>query len=244
MVSRMDAENGTFAVYVISVGRWARGVVTGKNLVSYRYVVRKSQEEQYRSNGFGDVLAVEDELINSYGKVFNYLVENAKEDVIAIVDDDIDHFVYRTDKLEDITDPEIVQAELMRLGQIIFDLNIGLCAGTPNGNIYSFNGEFAWSGIPGAWKVVNRRCIKARMDPSIGRNMDIDYVMQENLYNRIVLHERYLTSKEHRDEMTNTTGTVVSKNDIDVGLEKMELKWGKYFKYIKSRNLPVVRIKR
>ena len=233
-----------FGIYIISVGRWARGVITGKNLIDYRYVVRKSQEAKYRENGFGDVLAVEDTLINSYGKVFNWLVDNAEEEVIAIIDDDIDHFVYRKEDLTDIKDPEIVQSELTRLAQIIFDLNIGLCCGTPNGNVYSFNGEFAWTGIPGAWKIVNRTAIKARMDPSIGRNMDIDYVMQENLKNRIVLHERYLTSREYRDEITNTTGTVVSHSEIDTGLERMELRWGKYFKYIQKRNLPVVRIKR
>lgn len=237
-------DEGKLGIYIISAGRWGRGVITGKNLMEYRYVVRKSQEQMYRNNGFGDVLAVEDDKINSYGKVFNYLVENAEEDVIAIIDDDIDHFVYRKEKLEDITDPEIVQSEFVRLAQIIYDLDIGLCAGTPNSNIYSFNGEFAWTGIPGAWKIVNRKKIKAKIDPTIGRNMDIDYLMQENLYNRIVLHERYFTSKEYRDEITNTTGTVVSKTDIDVGLEKMELKWGKYFKYVKKRNLPVVRIKR
>ena len=39
----MDA-NPRFGIYVISVDRWERGVITGKNLLHYRYVVRKSQE--------------------------------------------------------------------------------------------------------------------------------------------------------------------------------------------------------
>lgn len=239
----MDA-NPRFGIYVISVDRWERGVITGKNLLHYRYVVRKSQEAKYRECGFGDVLAVEDSLINSYGKVFNWLVDNAEEEVIAIIDDDIDHFVYRKESNEPITDPEVAESELTRLAQLTYDLGLGLCCGSPNGNIYSFRGEFGWTGIPGAWKIVNRTKIKARMDPSVGRNMDIDYVMQENLKNRVVLYQRYLTSKEYRDEKTNTTGTVVSKSDIEAGLNNMKSRWGKYFRYVRKRNLPKIHIKR
>ena len=240
----MPNENPRFGIYIISYGRWERGIITGKNFVNYRYVVRKSQEQQYRDHGFGDVWAIEDSEINSYGKVFNYLVDNAPEDVIAIVDDDIDHFAYRFEKLTDIEDPEIVESEFTRLAQILYDLKLGLCTGTPNQNIYTFNGEFTWTGIPGAWKIINRKCLKARMDPSIGRNMDIDFVMQENLFNRVILHERYLATINYTDALTNTTGTIVSRKDIDVGLEKMQLKWGKYFFYNEKRKFPVVRIKR
>lgn len=238
------ADNPTFGVYIITCNRWKRGVVTAKNFTDYHHVVRQSQAKIYEENGFENVLPFEDSLINSYTKVFNYLVDNVEDDVIAIVDDDIDHFIYRTKDIEDIMDPELVQAEFLRLAQMTYDLNIGLCSGTPNGNIHSFRSEFMWTGIPGAWKIVNRHAIKARMDPTIDRNVDIDYVMQENLLNRIILHERYLTSKEFRDSMTNTTGSLYTKNNIDASLERMELKWGKYFRYDKGRNLPLIRIKR
>lgn len=240
----METSDCKFQVYIISSSRYERGMVTAKNFVDYKHVVRDSQKQLYIDHGFENVISFPDEDINAYSKVFNYLIEHAPEDVIAIVDDDIDHFKYRTNVTSKITDPEIVQAEFERLGQMIFDLGIGLAIGSPTSIPYNYTSEFSWFGIPGAWKIVNTKKCKARMDPEIYRNVDIDFVLQEVLMNRIVLDSKYLCSEGFIDKSTTTSGSVYSKKNIDDSIEMMELKWGRYFKYNAKNAVPMILVER
>ena len=233
-----------FQVYIISSSRYSRGPITARNFLNYKHVVRRSQEKDYLQNGFDNVISFPDELINSYTKVFNYLSNSAQEDVIAIVDDDIDYFKYRTDKIERIKSSEIVQAEFERLAQIIYDLDIGLAFGPPNSIPYNYTSEFSWFGIPGAWKIVNRSKIKAAMDPQIDRNVDIDYVLQEVLLNRVCIDARYLCGEGYKDEITRSSGSVYSINSIENSIAQMKLRWGKYFTYDAKKNVPRILVSR
>lgn len=234
----------TFKVYIISAKRYVRGMITAKNFTDYVHVVRESEKDAYIEHGFDNVISFPDDDINRYSKVFNYLVDNAKEDVIAIVDDDIDYFQYRNPFSKKIKDPEIVQAEFERLAQMIYDLNLGLAFGTPNASPYMYTGEFSWSGIPGAWKIVNRKVIKAKMDSTVYRNVDIDYVLQELLSNRICLCARYLCAMGKKDKITNSTGSIYSKKNIENSIDKMKIKWGRHFQYDEKRNVPKILVKR
>lgn len=232
-----DEKIGTFQVYIISASRYSRGPITAKNFLDYKHVVRKSQEQSYIDNGFENVIAFEDNLINSYAKVFNYLVEHAPEDVIAIVDDDTEFYRYRTDTTRKIESPELVQGEFERLAQIIYDLDIGLAFCPPTATPYNYTSEFSWLGIPGAWKIVNRNCIKAKMDTSISRQ-DIDYVLQEVMMNRICLDAKYITTKGFDDAESLTSGNFYLKSDVDHSIETLELRWGKYFQFDRKKNIP------
>ncbi len=234
----------TFQVYIISSSRYSRGPITAKNFLNYKHVVRKSQENAYLENGFENVISFTDELINSYTKVFNYLVDHAPEDVIAIVDDDIDFFKYRTDKIEKIKSAEIVQSEFERLGQIIYDLELGLAFGPPNSIPYNYTSEFSWLGIPGAWKIINRDKIKARMDAQIDRNVDIDHVLQEVLLNRVCIDAKYLCDEAYKDKITRSSGSLYSRNSIESSIDQMKLRWGKYFRYDAKKNVPYILVSR
>lgn len=238
------ADEFTFHVYIISSGRASRGPITAKNFLEYTHIVRKSQEADYIANGFENVVGVEDSKIRGYDRVFNYVVENAKEDVVAIVDDDIDYFQYRRDETYKIESAETVQAEFERLAQIIYDLDIGLAFNSPNGAPYKYTKEFAFVGMPSACKIVNRKAIKAKMNENINRNLDVDYVLQELLVNRICLNPKYIVLKEHPvDKLTRVTGTVCSYDDINHSLETMKLRWGAYFGYERINIKPIVYIK-
>ena len=94
----------TFNIYVRSYNRWDT-ITTGKIVEYCTYVVRKSQADKYKEAGVENVWGIEDELINSGEKVLNYLIENAPEDVICVLDDDLYYFRYRLDEYEKITDP-------------------------------------------------------------------------------------------------------------------------------------------
>ena len=71
---------------------------------------------------------MEDELICGLTEVNQWLIDNAPEDVIAILDDDIHHFYYRMYDTVSLDDPEVVTAELERIGQLMADLKIGFGA--------------------------------------------------------------------------------------------------------------------
>lgn len=88
----------TFNVYVPSYKR-SNKILT-QNAVEYcTYVVRKSEEEDYKKAGVKNIWAVEDELINSLVKVHNYIIDNAPEDVVCLIDDDVESLHFRLDTL-------------------------------------------------------------------------------------------------------------------------------------------------
>ena len=234
----------TFGVYIPTYGRYGRGVVTGKLFENPKHVVRKSQEQRYLDAGFRNVIAVEDDQIRFYASVYNWIVDNAEEDIIAIVDDDVKAFVYRTDTNYVIDSVETCQAEFERLGQLIYDLDIGLAFGSATPTPYVYTSEFGWFGIPGAFKVVNRKCIKAKMDTKLPRNTDIDYVLQELLQNRICINAKYLCDNPYEDENTNTTGSSYNPTAIASSVEIMKSRWGKHFDYNEKKNVPYIRVER
>lgn len=234
----------TFQVYIISAGRWADGPITANNFTNYKHVVRKSQEQQYRDNGFNNIVAIEDELISGYGVLFNYLVDNAEEDVIAIVDDDIERFIYRKDSYYEIEKPETVQAEFERLAQILHDLDLGLAFGPATSAPYNYDREIAFKGIPGAFKIINRRQVKARMDGKFDRDIDIDYVLQELVQNRICINAMYLCDKAYKPENVHFSGSVYDTAMIRNTVDLMKLKWGKYFSYNHKNNRPKLQVER
>lgn len=234
----------TFGVYIPSYNRYERGMITGKLFEHPIHVVRKSQEEQYKEHGFTNVISVDDELVDGYSDVYNWIVSNANEDVIAIVDDDVKNFMYRLEYNYPIEDVETCQSEFERLAQLIWDLDLGLAFGSATPTPYVYTSEFGWFGIPGAFKIVNRKCIKAKMDTDLPRNTDIDYVLQELLKNRVCLNAKYLVDNPYNDRSTNTSGSTYNSNAIEASVDMMKLRWGKYFDYNANKNVPYIRVQR
>ena len=240
----MDNKEFTFGVYIPTTKRYSRGVITGKWFLEPKHVVRESEKKLYEDAGFQNIIAVEDTLICSYSKVYNWIVKNAEEDVVVIADDDVKAFVYMLDYNYPIPDALTCQAEFERLGQLLLDLNIGLAFGPATPTPYNYTAEFRWSGIPGAFKVVNRKAIKAKMDTMLYRNTDIDYVLQELLKNRICLNANYLVDNPVEDDITNTTGANYNVAGINASVEIMKSRWGMYFSYNSKKNVPRIQVKR
>ena len=78
----------TFNVYVPSYQRYGDKVRIYDHLEYCTYVVRKSEEAKYRAAGIERIWSIEDSLIDSMHKVFQYIIDESPEDVICIVDDD------------------------------------------------------------------------------------------------------------------------------------------------------------
>ena len=82
-------ENKMFGIYIPSYNR-ADTISTHKLLEYYKVVVRKSQKEDYlKVIPEENLIAVDDEEICSVSKVWNWVIDNAEEEVIAILGDDM-----------------------------------------------------------------------------------------------------------------------------------------------------------
>ena len=157
----------SFGLYVPSYKR-AKTTTTYKLLQNYKYVVRASEEAEYRAAGIDSLWVVEDEKINSMIKVINYIHDNAPEDIICTIDDDIKYMIYRLDKNETLTDPETITAEFERIGQLMLDLDIGYGCVDASRVPYGYTSEFAFSGASGGLRWVNKKCFKSRFLDEIG----------------------------------------------------------------------------
>lgn len=233
----------TFNIYVRSYNRY-NDIETGRCLDYCTYIVRKSQEPMYRDAGIEDVLGVEDELVNSGEKVLNYLLDNAEEDVVAILDDDIETFRYRLDEYETITDPAVVTMEIERLAQLITDLGIGYASVAGHTNLLYYDSPFKWVGVNGGVKIFNRSKCRSRFDGMFRFLSDDDFELQELLSNRIILLSEYFI---HEGKInTNAGGNNDNKTlqEFRENHERLKLKWGKYYRMPENSGSGGFKVKR
>lgn len=233
----------TLGIYVPSYKR-SDCIVTEHILNDCTYVVRKSEEQAYKDAGVKKVLAVEDELINSMSKVRQWIIDNTHEDIIIQIDDDISNIMYRLDENTIIEDKDTIDDEFVRIAQIMSDLKIGMAGLTVTPRPYNYTQEFSFYGLIGGIYWFNKEVYKAKMDEKADNKEDTDKVLQELLYNRIILMPRYLCMTAKVD--TNEGGDNINKNSnvIRECNEYLKLKWGKYYDFDYKKNTPKINVKR
>lgn len=219
-----------------------------KNLFEYcTYCVREEEAEEYRKAGIDDMLVIPNGAVNNFMSTLYWIIENAPDNVMFIADDDIEKFAYRMDdttylELPDGTpDREKITSEVERIGQLIYDMNIGLAFDQPTMAPYAYDCEFKFVGMPGHIRWVNRKVLKAKYDPKDPAATDGDMMMQELLHNRIILQPRYLCVKAGMD--TNEGAFITRKAHVLME-EAMKNKWGKYYGYNYKRNIAQIFVKR
>jgi len=224
--SKSHVNSPTMNIYVISYNR-AESTIVHKLLEYCTYVVRKSQEEQYLKLGV-DVLAVDDEKINSFAKVNNWLLDNPPCDVAAVLDDDISWFTYLNMGYDHVTDIVTPTIEIERMCQLTYDLDVALL-GSPVVPIpYKYNEPFSFSGMVGPLRIYNFKHIKSRY-PEIKFFGDTDFVLQELLKNRIILRPNYFVPKAKLEKNKGGMNITRNKKIQDELAASMKVKWGKYF---------------
>lgn len=235
-------KNNLFNIYVPSYGR-AETTSTYKFLEYCTYVVRKSQEQAYKDKGIKNIWAVPDNEIDNICKVVNYITDNAPEQIICMIDDDVDYFIYRMEKNEKVTDPEIITAELERIGQIMFDLEIGFAAEDASIAPWNYDAEFGFAGTTGALRWFNKKVYKSKFREEVYHNCDLDVMLHELLVNRITLKPKYLCVHAGTDTNSGGNSSKTRQEQIDCAME-MKRQWGKYFDYNFKNNKPAIRVKR
>ena len=214
-------------IYIPSYNR-ANELLTIKHIPNATHVVRKSQEEDYRNAGVKNILAVEDELIDSWVKVMNYIISDATpEECVIVCDDDIQKFFYFGRFMYQQEDPELIEDELCRIMQMIVDLDLGFGALRFNQRTMDFTEEFLFTGTLGSVYFFNKSKVKGKFDPNVPTVADADFELQELLHNRICLLPRYFGTLAGFNKGKNTQMRTNAK--VMSSLDNMQKKWGKYY---------------
>tara|TARA_R110002126_G_scaffold93089_4_gene220745 strand:+ start:760 stop:1458 length:699 start_codon:yes stop_codon:yes gene_type:complete len=213
-------------IYVISYGR-SDEIKTAKSVPSSTYVVRKSQEKAYKKAGIKNIWAIEDEKINSWTNVMNYILDNAPETCVVIMDDDLEDFSYVGTQAWKVEDTDIIEDELVRLSQIVYDLDIGhgILGFRPNPRNYAE--EFLWHGTGGGTYFFNLDKCKSRFVPEAYASADLELQLQELLTNRIILFPKYFVASTSYNSGTNSQARTMTK--VVDSIRWVQNKWGKYF---------------
>lgn len=229
-------------IYVPSYNR--ASTTTTFQLLDYcTYVVRKSQEEEYRARGIKNIWAVGDCEIDNLCKVSNYIVDHAPEKIIFTIDDDVDYFIYRMEKNEKIKDMDIVMGEIERIAQIMLDLEIGFGAEDAAITPWNYCSEFTFKGTTGAMRWYNKDVYKSKFREEVYHNCDLDVMLHELLVNRITLKPMYLCVKAGTDTNAGGNSSKTRQEQRDCVTE-MKRRWGKYFSYNFNTNKPTINVSR
>lgn len=244
----------SFNIYVMSYRR-AHEIMT-KDLVEYcTYVVREEEAQEYRDAGIEDLLIIPNGATTSTGcRIFNWvttffwIIENTPEDVVCILDDDIQSFIYRTiDRVNIRKDKqnhqEVATSEIERIAQLLVDLNLGFACDMPNKALYAYSGEFEFKCTPAGVRWVNKAAFKAVCRPEDDAASDVDIVMQELLKNRIILNPRYFCGDNIMYTNKGGSDHITSEANEQYKLA-MKNKWGRYFDFDNKKNIVKINVKR
>lgn len=234
--------NNTVGFYIPSYKRSEN--LHDKKLLSEgcTYVVRKSEERLYRAEGV-EVIAVEDEKINSLGKVRQWIIDNAKEDVVVQIDDDVEQLGYVLKPNLIVLDESQVIDEIMRIAQILLDLNLGFASLSMNPNLTFHNSEFLFKAITGGVCWFNKKSIKGKYEPDLMK-VDTDFMLQELLYNRICIVPDYIGLYAKHDTNKGGNNTNKSYARLVNANNYLKTKWGKHYDFDYKSNKTKINVKR
>lgn len=236
-------ENATVGIYVPSYKRFDN-VITWNTLEgNCTYVVRDSELKKYTDAGVTNVLSAPDAEINSAQKVRYWILENTQEDVIVQIDDDVKEFRRCSSETGKLSTEEVID-EIYRISQLIVDLGIGY-AGTRNTAApYNYTQEFSFTGVVGTFTFFNKIAFKAKPDPFASYAEDTDRVLQELMFNRIILAPLYLSTVHDMDTMPGGDSDSKTGNGLQAARDYLSHKWGKYYSYNPNNNKSAIHVKR
>lgn len=240
------SQNITFNIYVMSHQR-ANIHLTDKVVEYYTYVVREEEAEEYRENGHNNLLVIPTGAVTDFTSTLFWILKNTTEDVVAILDDDIKRFAYRTIDWQPIEANEdgkfLVSQELERIAQLLVDLNLGFAFPPMSKALYAYDKPFHNIGCPGQFRIINKKHFKATYDPDDKATGDIDLMLQEVLKNRICLREMYFLPDAIQDKILGNDEVGFRQDHYEYIYALMN-KWGKYFNYNFKQNEAKIKISR
>ena len=232
-------------IYVPSYKRHGK-ILTANTIGNCTYVVRESEAEQYRAALPVEIsmIAAPDDQINTLGKVRQWVIDNAPEDIVIQLDDDIKFLCYELKlNYEPIEDKETILCELLRIAQIVDDLRLGEGSMTMTIDVRKHSSEFIFKGCIGIVYWFNKEYLKSQYETDIIQ-VDIDHMLQELLHNRIIIIPDYMGVSGFYDKNAGGNNTTKTKQRLVDAHNYLKAKWGKYFNFNYKTNQAKIKVER
>ncbi len=212
----------------------ANSITTAKLLKSAVVVCPESQVEEYRKNVSNEIIAIPD-AVKGLGKTRNYILDNFKEDIIVMADDDITcaHYIGGA-HYKAITDPEELEAIIWNAAVMATDAGVK-CFGfgqTPDVRKYDPSQPFSFTGwVGGVIGVIGKE--KSFIDNYF--KVDVDFCLQCLLEDRIIFKDNRYCFVQVRDRNSGGNSMFRTKKLVEKEKQILKNKWGKHIKFTASK---------
>lgn len=230
-------------VVILSRGR-SETITTHKLLPYAKLCVPESEKEKYQHTGL-DIITVPDE-VKGLGFLRNWVLDNFKEKIIIMCDDDISHvWLNARARGMKINDPETIEQLLYSTAQCAEDLGTSCFGFSQFWDVRKYKGTepFALdSWVGGVIGVVGRdiRFLNQMF------KVDIDFCLRTLLEKRIMWKDNRYSFVQKRDRNKGGNAIFRTADGIERELNYLDNKWGKYFKrrVTKAGEITNMRVKR
>lgn len=207
-------------------------------------LVPESEKELYEHTGL-EINTVPDEIIG-LGPLRNWVLDNYKEHVIIMADDDISHvWVNSRKKGVKITDPETIFQLLVNTAQCAVDLRTSCFGFSQVWDVRKYNATepFDLAGWVGGVIGVVGRDIRF-VDHMF--KVDVDFCLRVLMKDRILWKDNRFSFVQKRDKNLGGNSLFRTSERIEKELTYLEHRWGKYFKrrLSKAGEITNIRVKR
>lgn len=207
-------------------------------------LVPESEKELYEHTGL-EINTVPDEIIG-LGPLRNWVLDNYKEHVIIMADDDISHvWVNSRKKGVKITDPETIFQLLVNTAQCAVDLRTSCFGFSQVWDVRKYNATepFDLAGWVGGVIGVVGRDIRF-VDHMF--KVDVDFCLRVLMKDRILWKDNRFSFVQKRDKNLGGNSLFRTSERVEKELTYLEHRWGKYFKrrLSKAGEITNIRVKR
>lgn len=219
---------------VISRNRAGKTITQNALPKFVKFLVPESQKEAYAQHLDNPIITCPDDTLG-IGKTKNFVLDNIKSRMVCIFDDDIKAIRYIGGAKNRRLEPLEAVFVICNLAQMADDLGVHTFSfAMRNPMTFDPHKPFTlcstYSGMTG---VIDRKY----HFPDLKLKTDVDYILQNLLYDRIVFFDCRYSIETFID--SNTGGASLFRSEEKIKEERAVLckKWGKYLKYKETRAL-------
>lgn len=212
---------------ILSRGR-SETITTHKILPSATLLVPESEYDEYYWTGL-DIETVPDD-VQGLGFLRNWVLENYKEEIIVMADDDISHLWINSRKRGvRINDPETILQIIFNTAQCAKDIGTSCFGFSQAWDVRKYDATQPFqldTWVGGVLGVIGRDISFVNQKFKV----DIDFCLRTLMKDRIIWRDNRFAFVQERDTNRGGNSLYRTAEAVERELMYLESKWGKYFK--------------
>jgi len=220
---------------ILSKGR-SDSIITHELLDDYIVLVPKSEIKEYEKRIDKKRLKSIPDSYNGLGEVRNYVLDNFRNRIILMWDDDISHMANMMHiKARKITDKDIIKQATDNLVQNALDSGAKLFSYNQTWDVrkYEHTKPFKLNSWVGTMVGVIGKQLRWTQHNKL--KVDIDYSLMHLQENRIIWKDQRFSLVNKRDSNKGGNTEFRNQEQINKELRFLKLKWGKYININESK---------